>query len=337
MDKSLVAKMEDELAEKLQDAFHQVAKSKDAFYSENPDKVPTVAEIDSLISASAYKNAAISGGASLVPGPWGMLAVVPELVLVTKNQIELIYDIARAHQKKPGPVPTELLLGIFVSAMGTSAGSVLVLHGSQYLVRRASLRVMQQIIRILGGKIGQQALKSALSKWLPGIGAAAMAVWTNYLTRQIGKKADEIMRAGVSYDETAPEVVEAEVNAPSVAQPVETSLDFCKLQVLVSLVRIDGTIAEEEAGFIQDEMARASLSSEERDSLQKMLAGESRPLEGMERIAASPDDAITLLSTMTALAKRDNNFHVTEKLYIRKVGKLIGFAENDIEEVMAAG
>ncbi len=35
------------------------------------------------------------------------------------------------------------------------------------------------------------------------------------------------------------------------------------------------------------------------------------------------------------LAKRDDDFHITEKMFIKRVGGLLGFSDNDIDEIMA--
>lgn len=225
MEKSLSERMQDEVSEKLQGTFDSVIQSKNKHYQENPQDIPGEQMIDYLIKSVSLKNAAISGAASLIPGPWGMLAVVPELVLVIKNQIELIYDIGAAYGKRD-VMTKELVLGIFISTMGSSAGSLFVLHGGKYFVKRASLQVFQRLIAILGGRVTQQAIKSAISKWLPGIGAAAMAAWTNYLTRQIGKKAKEILQHDIVLDDTAIISECAETNSEPVKENNEI-LDTC--------------------------------------------------------------------------------------------------------------
>ena len=124
-----------------------------------------------------------------MPGPLGMLAVVPEIALIMRNQIAMIYDIAVAHGKEDA-IEKELLASVFLAAMETSAGGLLVMHGSKVLVKRSSLRVFQKIVAILAGKMTQKALKAAISKWVPIVGAAFMAWLSNHLTRNIGRKAD---------------------------------------------------------------------------------------------------------------------------------------------------
>jgi len=176
-----------------------VVRSREAHYKKNPKKLPTLESVDSMISSTANLNAAISGGASLIPGPWGMAAVIPELVAVINRQLALIYDIGAAHGKQK-QITKELVLAIMISGLGSSAGSLLTIQGSRVLVRRASLRAMQKIIALLGGKITQQALKRAVSKWLPVVGAAAMAAWTRHMTVQIGERANEIFQLEIQDD-----------------------------------------------------------------------------------------------------------------------------------------
>jgi tellurite resistance protein len=38
---------------------------------------------------------------------------------------------------------------------------------------------------------------------------------------------------------------------------------------------------------------------------------------------------------MVTVAKRDGTFHVTEKMFVKEVSKLLGFSDNDIDETMA--
>jgi hypothetical protein len=95
MEQTVAQKMQSQLQEKLEDAFESVVNQKNEFYKNNPQKIPEKSTINALISSASLANSAISGGSSLIPGPWGMLAVVPELVVVIRNQIALIYDIGK--------------------------------------------------------------------------------------------------------------------------------------------------------------------------------------------------------------------------------------------------
>lgn len=333
--KSLSERMEEQITEKLGDAFESVVKQKNEYYQGNPQKIPDVNSISSLISSTALMNSAISGGSSLIPGPYGMLAVVPEIILVIRNQISLIYDIAAAHGKKD-LMTKELAAMVFLSGMGAGAGSLIVVHGGKYLVRRASLRVFQRLIAMLGGKVTQQALKSTISKWLPGVGAAAMAAWTNYLTRQIGKKAHEIFSSEIVFDDG---IADIEIVAPLNAEKTESieeakSLEFYKIKALSNLMKVDGKSEEEELGFLSSMIESSALSAEDKLSLISDISSTDSKLDGINAIAASPADAIALITDMVALAKVDGKFHITEKMYIKQVGKILGFDDADINEMI---
>jgi uncharacterized membrane protein YebE (DUF533 family) len=336
-EQTLEQKMQDQITQKLEEAFDMVVKDKNKYYQQNPEKIPSPESIKSLISSVALTNSAISGGASLVPGPWGMLAVIPELILVIKNQIGLIYDIAAAHGQKE-LITRELLAEVFISGMGTTTGSVLVVHGSKVLIKRASLRVFQKLIALLGGKITQQALKSAISKWLPGVGAAAMAAWTNYMTRQIGKMANEIFSKEIEQNDAVDDI---ELIKPIEAETIklgtsDKSNEFYKIQILTNLAKIDGNVDESEIKFIATLIEKSELTPDEKIELTSRILSTEKKHEGLDAIAASPDDSIALLADLTALAKIDDKFHITEKLYIKQVGKILNFSEADIEEVMSA-
>ncbi len=183
----------------LNSAFDYVIENRSDYYRKNPSNLPQLDSVSGLISSYTRNNAAISGGASLIPGPWGMAAVIPELTLVIRNQIQMVYDIGVANGKQ-AQLTKELLMGIFLTAMGSSAGSLLTIHGGKILVRRASLQVIQKIIAMLGGRVTQQVIKSTVSKWLPVVGAGAMAAWTGYMTKNIGEKANGLFKLEIEDD-----------------------------------------------------------------------------------------------------------------------------------------
>lgn len=340
-EKSLSETMQEKLTEGLESAFEMVHTSKHEHYLKNPQDIPSVREIDSLIKVAATKNAAISGASSLIPGPWGMVAVVPELIAVMRLQIGLIYDIGAAYGKKD-VLTKELALGIFVSALGSSAGSVLVIRGGTVLVKRASLRVMQTMIAMLGGKIAQGAIKSAVAKWLPGVGAAAMAAWSAYMTKQIGEKAKEIMQKEIEEDGSA--ALDVDMINPldvAAADDVIASLDdpaaFGKIQVLIDLAKVDGALSAEEREALEAYVDCSDCSAEQRQQLRSFFDGPSQPLQGMEQIAGNPETAIGLLSSLVSFAKKDGSVHIAEKLYIKRVAALLGFSSSEVDDFLVSG
>lgn len=200
-DKSTVTQRTTEAITKFLDgAFETVANSRRTYFEANPDARPGKRDIDRLIKSAANTNAVIAGAANLIPGPWGALAVVPEIILVVKNQIQLIYDLGVAHGKETSMDP-RLLLGVFATVSGGGAISVASVRGGQLIVKRASLRVVQQLVKWLGGKITQRALRAFFAKWVPIVGAGVMAVWARQSTIALGEKASELLSKDIRFED----------------------------------------------------------------------------------------------------------------------------------------
>jgi len=339
--KEIVNTLQNKLEEKLMGVFELVISDRSGHFAKHPDEIPDKKSIQPIINAYSKNNAAISLGASLVPGPWGMVAVIPEIASVLRNQLAMIYDIGMAYGKSK-VLNKELLAGVLLTAMGSGAGSLLVMHGSKVLVKRVALGVFQKVIRILGGNALQQALKSTISKWLPGVGAAAIAVWSHYSTRQVGKKAIEIFEKDIEISEEV--IEEMAFETESVADTTATisceftpsiSSDMPKVQVLINLIKVDGIISAEEREYVKTIIDNADLTDSEKVDLTQTIDKSEKFVVDYSAFANSPDNAIGLLVDMVTLAKRDGTFHITEKIFIKQIGKLLGFSDNDIDESMA--
>jgi uncharacterized tellurite resistance protein B-like protein len=339
--KDVASTLQSKLAEKMMGVFELVVSDRSGYFANHPDKIPDIKSVPSIINSYSITNAAISGGTSLVPGPWGMLAVIPEIAVIIRNQLAMIYDVGMAYGKS-NVLSKELIAGVLITAMGAGAGSLIIMQGSKVLVKRVALGVFQKIIRLLAGNILQKALKSVISKWLPGVGAVAMAVWSNLMTRQVGKKAIEIFEKEIVLSEEVVEVIPVEtesvsVSATTIRRSSTTSIspDMPKVQTLLNLMKVDGTIKAEEREYMETIIGNADLTESEKADLTQAIDKSAKFVVDYSAFASSPDDAIGLLVDMVTLAKRDGTFHITEKLFVKQVGNLISFSGNDIDEIMA--
>lgn len=339
--KEVANTLQSKLAEEIMGVFELVISDRSGHFAKHPDQIPDKKSIPSIINSYSLTNAAISGGASLVPGPWGMVAVIPEIAVVIRNQLAMIYDVGMAYEKNK-VLNKEILAGVLITAMGVGTESLLVIQGSKVLVKRVALRQFQKIISLLGGKITQQVLKTAIGKWLPVVGAAALAYWSNYMTRQVGKKAIEIFEKEIVLSEEIIEEMPLETESASVqSSPISRvttlsiSPDMPKVQTLVNLMRVDGTIKAEEREYMQTIIGNADLTENERTDLTHAIDKNEKFSVDYSAFASSPDDAIGLLVDMLTLAKRDGTFHITEKMFVKQVGKMLGFSDDDIDEIMA--
>jgi uncharacterized protein (DUF697 family) len=343
---SLVSRMTSSIAEKITGLFDLVIHERRAHYAERPETRPRLQDLSKLIEDCAKKNALISGGMSLVPGPLGMLTVIPDIFLVTQNQLFLIYEIGVAHGQDK-KITKELLAAVFASARGTSLGALVIVHGSKLIIKRASLRVFQQIVLLLGGKITQQFLKTSISRWLPVIGPAGMALWSYHSTKLIAAKAVEVFRQEIELE--AEEVNTVEVSQVT-TKPVEsqpptaldqlavTTLQRNKLQVLINLMHCDGEAHNEEQNFITDlvngMIADQQLTGEAKTELLAQIKTAAHAEVDLHGFLEQPDDSVGLMIDLVALARRDGEVQPAERKYLESVGKAVGFAATDLEELL---
>jgi len=158
-ERGLSERMQAELAIKLTEAANWVMDDRAAVYDARPDKAPKADAVPAIIAECTAKNVAVAVAANWVPGPWGLLALVPELVVTLRNQLIMIHAIGYALGKKERLTPS-LLLGVL--AMGTAGSGVgfVVIKGQTVVVKRASLRVLQKLVGLLAGKITQKSAEA---------------------------------------------------------------------------------------------------------------------------------------------------------------------------------
>ena len=101
-------------------------------------------------------------------------------------------------------------------------------------------------------------------------------------------------------------------------------------------MRIDGSITDEEQEYIALLIEKAEIDDDVKLELIENINQSNKVKVDYSEIRESPEDAVGLIIDMVALAKRDNEFHISEKLYIKQVGKILNIAANDLEEAMSS-
>jgi uncharacterized protein (DUF697 family) len=158
---------------------------------------PSVNEADAIVASYANQNGLIAGAANLVPGPLGTLAVLPELTLITRNQIQMVYDLGVAHGKEAQLTP-EVLLAVVASAMDDgTAKSILAVQGGKLVIKQLSVKTFQKAILWIAKKTAQKVLKAIVAKYVPLLGAAAMALWARQATMSMGRKASALLASDI--------------------------------------------------------------------------------------------------------------------------------------------
>jgi hypothetical protein len=181
--------LQERIFEKLEGLFDKVIYERKHGYISNPK--PEVKDIDHIIHHYSSKCAKISIGATLIPGQWGVISAVPEIVLGMKKQAEMIYDISAAF-KKDDVMTRELLAGILLyAASGESYGLLLKKNGSY--MHYESQKLFDMALNKVAKKIARMIFRSALVRWLPGFGTVSQALISGRITRKIGMAASEIL------------------------------------------------------------------------------------------------------------------------------------------------
>lgn len=189
--KEAIAALTTRLTRALTGLFDSVAAERAEVYARSSP--PFQSAIPAIISSYAYKNGGIAAACNVVPGPLGMVAAVPEIVLVTQNQVRMLYDIGAALGKGP-QLNGRVLMAVMVTALGGGVLNLAVIESGKLIVRPAPVRVMQRAVQWLGGEISKRVVRQLLAKWFPLIGAAAMAYWAKKSTEALGKSATALLQ-----------------------------------------------------------------------------------------------------------------------------------------------
>ncbi len=162
--------------------------------SEVPASKETPAEhpakrAEELTFSAKVKAAAISGTLALPPGPAGRRTIQPDRVAIRRNQRQLVADIAASFGRQADLSREAMLYCLFRHAASQAVRDLLVRVGQRVLIRRASLRVMQQVLEKVGIKVTQRVLGRAVSRWVPILGAVGVAAYAWHDTGQVGETA----------------------------------------------------------------------------------------------------------------------------------------------------
>lgn len=141
---------------------------------------------------AAAKAAVTAGTLALPPGPLGWVTVLPELIGVWKIQAQLVSDIARVYGKSATLNQEHMLYCLFRHSAAQAVRDLTVRVGGRYLIKKASIRAVQSTARRVGVRLTQRGISSAISRWLPIIGAVGIGGYAYYDTSQVAKTAIEL-------------------------------------------------------------------------------------------------------------------------------------------------
>jgi len=146
----------------------------------------------SIANAAAARAAVTAGALALPPGPWGWLTVLPEIARAWQIQGQMVADIAKVYGKYGSLNQEQMLYCLFRHAASQAVRDLVVRVGQRYLVKEASMQVITAVARRIGVRVTQRAATSAVSRWIPIVGAVGIGAYAYYDTAQVARTAIEL-------------------------------------------------------------------------------------------------------------------------------------------------
>ena len=206
-----------ELGQKIADAIRAVVAdvpTSHELVSSNPRL-----RAEALAEAAAWKAAAVAATLAVVPGPLGILSIIPALHEIWRIQRQLISDIAATYGKSARLTPTIMMYCLFRHGSATVFKETVVQVSGRLLVRDASLRVFQRIIEKVSINITQRVIGQFISRWLPLVGSVGIGAYTFRDTKKVGKGAIEAFENEIEAEiisvETVPPIPPPQPSHPS--------------------------------------------------------------------------------------------------------------------------
>jgi uncharacterized protein (DUF697 family) len=166
----------------------------------DPEKIQVDGAPRDMTDFASNKAFSVSFASGMMPGPFGMATILPELAAVTKIQMDLLYKIAKYHGKLD-KVNRTLVLYVFGCALGVTAGRLLVQKvGSRLIVKALSTQAAQKIAAAVGARIGSSFVQKSAGRWICLATAPVFAWLSKRMTEKIGEHAEDLFRQEIEIE-----------------------------------------------------------------------------------------------------------------------------------------
>ncbi|MBS0319706.1 MAG: hypothetical protein JSR18_04130 [Proteobacteria bacterium] len=142
-----------------------------------------------LVRTAARQAAMTSGALALPPGPLGLLTILPDLHLIWKIQRQMVADLFALEGRSVELTRTHMLYCLFRHAASHVARDVLVRSGQRVVVKQLSSSAMKAAASAVGVELSGRVIGQAAGRWVPLVGAAAVASYAYWDTHQVARTA----------------------------------------------------------------------------------------------------------------------------------------------------
>lgn len=160
--------------------------------SEEPGSPDPEARARAIARFAAIKSAGISGALAIPPGPLGLATILPDLFAIWRLQQAMVADIAAAFGKSAFLQKEAMVYCLFKHGGAALMRDLVTRVGERYLIRRAALEAIQQVLQKLGVRVSQRVIGQSISRWLPVVGACGVGAYAYYDTTQVAANAIEL-------------------------------------------------------------------------------------------------------------------------------------------------
>lgn len=179
--------------------------------STEPPAADPAARTRTLATRASRTTAALSAAAALPPGPIGWLTLLPELAAIWRIQAKLVADVAAAHGRPEAATREVLLHCLFSHSLERPLGGFVVRAGERLLVRGASYRALQPVVRAIAARLSTRTLGRGIARFVPVAGSVAVAAWAWRETARVARNAEAVFSREVDVQ------AEAEADADGMA------------------------------------------------------------------------------------------------------------------------
>ena len=145
-----------------------------------------------LCEIAARTTAKISGLAAMAPGPIGLLTVLPDIVAMWRIQSQLVSDIAAVYGKTGNLSKEHMLWCLYKHSAAQTFRDVAYRAGERFLIQPLSMHALRKLTTVIGVKLSQRTAGEAIARFLPLVGAVAVAGYAYYDTKKVGAAAMDI-------------------------------------------------------------------------------------------------------------------------------------------------
>jgi hypothetical protein len=145
-----------------------------------------------LCESAARTTAKISGLAAVVPGPLGLLTILPDIIAMWQIQSQLVSDIAAVYGKTSIISKEHMLWCLFKHSAAQTFRDVAYRMAERFLVQPLSMHAIGKLTQAIGVKLSQRTAGEAIARFLPLVGAAVVAGYAYYDTKKVGAAAIDL-------------------------------------------------------------------------------------------------------------------------------------------------